>query len=170
VGPASNFKVGGPGTVPCFGIAGSSFAKVADCVAALPAACVAAAAAEPNGPGGTTGTSSLDTLGCYMEGNSVIVPPAQGTYGSMGRDVLVDHPFSEWDFSATKNWKFKERFSAQFRAEFFNILNRTQYASPSSNPDAPSTFGQAQATPSSGNPVLGDGGPRTVQLGLKFIF
>jgi hypothetical protein len=53
---------------------------------------------------------------------------------------------------------------------YIHILNRTQYASLSSHPDAPSTFGQSQPTPNSGAPVLGGGGPREVQLSLKSIF
>jgi hypothetical protein len=31
-------------------------------------------------PGSSSGLASLNAFGCYMEGNSVIVPPAQGTF------------------------------------------------------------------------------------------
>jgi len=66
----------------------------------------------------------------------------------------------------------------QFRAEFFNLFNWTEYAIPSSGGLDPSSgagsgsngFGQINATPNSGNPVLGSGGPRTVQFGLKLSF
>jgi hypothetical protein len=138
----------------------------------LPAACVAAAAAEPAGPGRTTGTASLGTLGCYMQGNSVIVPPAQGTFGSMARDHLRGKAFYQWDLGVSKIWKFKERYSAQFKGEFFNLLNMTNYASaPNLNPAAPSSFGQAQTTPNGSNPTaIGSGGPRQIQLDLKFTF
>jgi hypothetical protein len=88
----------------------------------------------------------------------------------MGRDSLRAQPFSQWDLSILKDFKFRDRFTAQFRAEAFNILNTTHYALPSSNPAAPNTFGQSQSTPDVGNPVIGSGSPREVQLGLKLIF
>ncbi len=181
VGKPSDFKIGYAGPAPCWGVTGSSFSKAANCtpvpnVASMPALCQSAAAAEPvnpNLPPGTpnaTGTAALAAYGCYMMGNSVIVPPAQGTYGTMGRDVLSAPAFRKWDMSVTKNWKFKERYTAQFRAEFFNVLNHVLYAPPSANLAAPASFGASLATPDSGsNPVLGPG-PRKIQLGLKIIF
>ena len=202
VGSPSAFNVGGPSQLPCFGWAGtgtsnvsingqnytfgkSTFAGQANCqsVTTMPAACVSAAAAEPNSPStvmpGAAGTSAavnntalyqLYSKGCYMAGNSVIVPPAQGTYGTMGRDFLRAKLFAQWDLSVLKDFKIKERLTAQFRAEFYNVLNNTHYALPSSNPAAPNTFGESQSTPDANNPVIGTGGPREVQLGLKLIF
>ncbi len=77
-----------------------------------------------------------------------------------------------WNASITKDWKFKEKLNAQFRAEAFNILNRTQYASASANLGAPNTFGESTNTPdvAKSNPVVGSGGPREIQFGLKFTF
>jgi hypothetical protein len=108
-----------------------------------------------------------------MQGNSVIVAPAQGTFGTMGRDLLRGKGFHEWDMSVSKNWRFRERLNAQFRAEFFNVLNHTNYTpggAAGSSPSAPASFGQSTATPDSGNPVVGTGGPREIQLGLKLNF
>ena len=74
---------------------------------------------------------------------------------------------------------------AQFRAEFFNILNHPTVANPngvafinqagsSTNPSgaAGNAFGILRQTPdvAASNPVLGSGGPRAVQLGLKILF
>ena len=72
--------------------------------------------------------------------------------------------------SIAKSWKFKERLTAQFRAEAFNLINHTQFAQPASNIAAPGTFGIATATPNSNNPIVGEGGPRQIQFGLKLIF
>ena len=61
-----------------------------------------------------------------MRGNSVLFPAALGTYGDATRNIFRDSGFRNWDLSVTKNWKFKERYDAQFRAEFFNVLNHPQ--------------------------------------------
>jgi hypothetical protein len=73
-----------------------------------------------------------------------------------------------------------ERRALQFRAELFNVLNHPNFANPYGvnntfsqvDPSVPRTFGFASATPdvSAGNPVIGTGGPRNIQLGLKFLF
>jgi hypothetical protein len=72
----------------------------------------------------------------------------------------------------TKDWKIKERLTTEFRVEAFNLLNRTEYGTAGLNLGAPSTFGKSQSTPdvSKGNPVVGSGGPREIQLGLKLLF
>jgi hypothetical protein len=116
------------------------------------------------------GLAALANLGCYFENGTAIVPAAQGTYGDMGRDVLRDHPFKETDLSITKSWKIRERLTAQFRGEFFNVFNATEYALPAANLAAPATFGIAASTPNTTSLIFGNGGPRTVQLGLKLLF
>ena len=73
------------------------------------------------------------------------------------------------DFSVAKLWKFKERYNAQFRVEFFNVFNHTDFAAPGTDPSKGS-FGFASGTPDSSNPVLGSGGPRHIQFGLKLTF
>ncbi len=178
-GDPSSFKVGGTGTVPCYGVAGSTFAK-SNCtpeatVAQMPALCQSTASSEPVNaamnlatPGSSSGTASLISLGCYAEGNAVIVPPAQGTFGNMVNGMLRGIPNRQWDFSAVKNWKFTERYNVQFRAEFFNLLNQVNYAGPSAAPNTPATFGQAQSL--AGSALTSSGSPRAIQLALKFIF
>ncbi len=141
-------------------------------------ACAAKALALDGGTPGAT-TAALNLFGCYAAGNSIMIPPALGTFGNMGRNLFRDTGFRDWDFSIAKNWKFTERFAAQFRAEFFNILNHPNFANPYggqngfglNDPSAP-PFGCACATPdvAAANPVIGSGGSRAVQLGLKFTF
>jgi hypothetical protein len=195
VGSSKNFNWGSttqPGGFPCYGIAGSTFASATNCqpvtVANLPAQCVSAASSEPvnaNVPSALTTTGlptgapataqnsglyNLYKYGCYMNNGSVIVPPAQGTYGNMGRDELVGPGMAEWDLSVTKNWTIKERYSAQFRVEGFNITNTTQFAVPQANLSSPSTFGKSQATINAGGISISAGAPRQIQLGLRLTF
>jgi hypothetical protein len=108
-----------------------------------------------------------------------MIPPPQGQFGTMPRNLFPDSGFRNLDFSVAKNWQFGERLHAQFRAEFFNILNHPNFANPYggqngyglNDPGAPN-FGCGCATPdiAAANPAVGSGGPRSVQLGLKFAF
>jgi hypothetical protein len=132
---------------------------------------------------GQLAVASLTNLGCYAMGSSVLVPPAYGSYGKVGVNAFRGFPFYNWDFSIAKEVKFKERLTAQFRAEVFNILNHPNISNPFGGPggdntytdptaDAGASFGFRPQTPdvTSSNPVLGSGGARAVQLGLKLIF
>jgi hypothetical protein len=131
--------------------------------------------------GGTPGpsTASLSTFGCYAKGNSIMIPPPLGQFGNMGRNLFRDSGFRNFDFSIAKNWHFGERVHAQFRAEFFNIFNHPNFANPYGgqngfglNDPSVQPFGCGCATPdvAAANPVIGSGGSRAVQLGLKLAF
>jgi hypothetical protein len=168
VGNPKDFK-SGPAGIPCFGFGGTP------CTATIPQPCIDAATAL-----GPNTLASLNALGCYMEGKSVLIPPAAGTFGTMGRNIFRDTGFRNVDLSLAKNFKWGERFGAQFRVEFFNIFNHPNFANPfggqngwaHNDPSAPGVFGCACATPdvAASNPVIGSGGSRAVQLGLKFTF
>jgi hypothetical protein len=130
-----------------------------------------------SGPQGTVGWSSLANSGCYVMGKSVLTPPAYGTLGNVGKNIFRDTPFRNWDVSVQKNWKFKERLNVQFRAEFFNVLNHPLFGDVgaghlAANDPSAGSLATASATPdqASGNPVLGSGSNRDIQLGLKLIF
>jgi hypothetical protein len=124
---------------------------------------------------------TLESAGCFVKGNSVMVPPKNGTYGTMGRNIFRDTGFKNVDFSVFKDFKFKERFGAQFRVEVFNLFNHPIIANPfgSSNGSqlgndisSANTFGGGGATPdvAAGNPIVGSGSSRVMQLGLKLMF
>ena len=127
--------------------------------------------------------AQLLAFGCYMKGSSVMTPPAPNTFGNMRRNLFRDSGFRDLDMSVTKAWKFGERLKAQFRAEFFNILNHPSFANPYGgtsgygpgafdDPSSIGSFGCGCATPdqAGGNPVVGSGSNRAIQLGLKLIF
>lgn len=126
--------------------------------------------------------ASLASAGCYRVGNSVMTPPAPGTFGTMGRNTFRDSGFDNWDFSSNKIWDLGDRWRAQFRAEFFNLINHPNIANPfggqngwaHNDPSVPGSggFGCGCATPdvAASNPVIGSGGSRAIQLGLKLTF
>ena len=117
----------------------------------------------------------------YVKGNAVMVPPKAGTFGTMGRNTFYDPGFKNVDLSLFKDFKFKERLNAQFRVEFFNVFNHPNLANPyggvvnsaiGNDPSNSSTFGCGCGTPDiiNGNPILGSGSARDMQLGLKLTF
>jgi carboxypeptidase family protein/TonB-dependent receptor-like protein len=156
------------------------------------AACTALATKEigPSVPltvGGTpvptNGITSLENLGCYVQGSSVLLPPAYGTWPQNSRGIFRGPSFHIWDLSITKNIKIRERVAVQFRGEFFNVLNHPTFTNPAGsgvNPTStlfsgsapPNEFGSAAQTLDAGgqNPVVGAGGARSIQLGLKISF
>ena len=142
-------------------------------------ACVAQALSLDGGDPTGLNSTALGAFGCYANGSSIMLPPALGTFGTMGRNIFRDTGFRNWDFSVAKMWKFRERFGVQFRAEFFNILNHPNIANPfggqngwAHNDPSTQSFGCGCATPdvAASNPVIGSGGSRAIQLGLKLSF
>ena len=170
-GKPGDFKSGSTGT-PFFPGTDAPSAPTSN------AACNAKALALDGGSPGAA-TESLAFHGCYAKGNSMMLPPPLGTLGTMGRNIFPDSGFKNLDLSLAKNWHLGERFRAQFRAEFFNIFNHPNLANPYGgqngfgfNDPSAGGFGCGCATPdvAAANPAVGSGGPRSVQLGLKFIF
>jgi hypothetical protein len=125
--------------------------------------------------------TTLAAGGCYVKGNSVMTPPKAGTYGTNGRNTFRDSGFKNVDFSLFKDFKFKERFGAQFRVELFNVFNHPNIANPNGasngsqlgfDPSSTGTFGAGGATPdvASGSPLVSSGSSRLMQIGLKLMF
>ena len=121
--------------------------------------------------------------GCYVSasgGSSAIVPPGLGHFGNMGKNIFRDSGFQNWDLSIFKNFKFKERYGAQFRWEMFNVLNHPLISNPwgsgswlnSGNFLGGANLGAPGSTPDVGygNPLIGSGDARVMQLGLKLTF
>ena len=71
---------------------------------------------------------------------------------------------NNWDFALFKRTRFgpDEKLGLEFRTEFFNLFNRTQFAPPNTSVGS-STFGVVNSTASGTN-------PRLIQFGLKFLF
>jgi len=173
-GPTSAFSNTNQHPIPCYGVLGGC-TPFASTPAATLAACQTSATAPYGGPTTTNGQLALAALAnaaCYVQNGGVLTPPAYGTLGDAGAGFFAGPTYKNVDFSVLKLWKFKERYSAQFRLEFFNLFNRTDFAAPGSNPSSGLSggFGYATNTPDSTNAVLGSGGPRHIQFGLKLAF
>ncbi len=173
----------GPGAGGCTqtsGIFSTTTAFSATQSNAMWAQCLTADGAAP----GSSLPSNLSSLGCYVSGNAVLTPPHQGTFGDMGRNSFRDSGFRDMDFSVFKTFNWKERYSAQFRLEVFNIFNHPIPANPygasngfntGNDPSVgagPGAFGASTSTPdvAAGNPLIGSGSARDLQVGLKLTF
>jgi hypothetical protein len=92
----------------------------------------------------------------------------RASFGTTGRNIFRDSGFHNLDLSVSKNCKFQERLTAEFRAEFFNVLNKPEFANPyggqsgyaNNDPSTGFGFGCGCVTPdqAAANPVLGSGG------------
>ena len=135
---------------------------------------------QPSGVALADWVSNLQSFGCFTEGSGVLTPPMPGTFGTMRRNLFRGPGYRNWDFSLVKNFTIHERFVVQFRGEFFNILNHPNFTNPygvggqlgAVDPSSPGNFGFSGETPdvAAANPVMGSGGPRAIQLGLKLKF
>ncbi|HEV2401912.1 MAG TPA: TonB-dependent receptor [Candidatus Sulfotelmatobacter sp.] len=168
LGNPSDFKAGRGVGIPFYGPGDPN----------MPSGCAASAAAVDGSVPGAQ-TAALNLFGCYAQGNSVMMAPPLGHFGNMRRNMFSDNGFRDFDFSLGKNFHFGERYRLQFRAEFFNILNHPNFANPYGgqngfglNDPSVQPFGCGCATPdvAAANPAVGSGGPRSIQLGAKFVF
>ena len=115
--------------------------------------------------------------------------PGTRHFGNMGRNSLRGPAFKQWDLALYKSFNITEHAVLQVRAEIFNALNHPNFASPflpNFIADAGQTGsyglkGNREVTTGGfvlgatgdvgvGNPFLGGGGPRGIQLAAKVTF
>lgn len=107
----------------------------------------------------------------YINLSCFSVPANLQLLGTSRRNTIIGPGLVDWDFSAFKNnliSSISDRFNVQFRAEIFNITNRSDFNSPTDNEDI---FDQT------GAPVGAAGAidstsmtSREIQFALKVIF
>ncbi|HEY3707174.1 MAG TPA: carboxypeptidase-like regulatory domain-containing protein [Terracidiphilus sp.] len=90
-----------------------------------------------------------------------------GTYGNVSRDSLLGPGLTNVDFSVSKNTRFTERTGLQFRAEFFNLLNHTNFLTPNPVVYASATTG---ISPTAGVITTTATTSRQIQFGAKLQF
>ena len=104
----------------------------------------------------------------YVKTQCLAFPVPNNRWGTLGRNVLIGPGLAKLDFSVFKNnhiRRISENFNVQFRAEFFNILNRANFASPTDNLNV---FDQAgNPVPSAGLITSTQTTSRQIQFALK---
>ena len=125
-------------------------------------------------------------LSTGFDGAAASCTPGTRHFGNEGRNSLIGPAFRQMDFSIFKNTKITERLKLELRFEAYNLLNHPNFASPLwpnflSDPTLTNSFGSngrlqgylpisVTADVGAGYPVLGGGGPRSLQVAAKFIF
>jgi hypothetical protein len=101
--------------------------------------------------------------------------PASGTIGNAGRDTLFGPGLADLDFSLAKSKTIHEGLHAQFRAEFFNVLNRANFTTPkavvySAGPNPKTPTAAPTESPTAGVVTATSTTSRQIQFGLKLLF
>jgi hypothetical protein len=126
------------------------------------------AGSRPNVVAGCSKGSPLSGRGQLNEwfNTACFTAPADFTFGNESRTdpTLRGSGVKNFDFALFKGTRFgpDEKLRIEFRTEFFNLFNRTQFAPPNTSVTS-SNFGVVSSTYPGTN-------PRLIQFGLKFAF
>jgi hypothetical protein len=133
--------------------------------------------------------SNFQSFGPLLGNAAEFVAPRGLTFGDAGRNFLNNPSRLNFDFSLLKHLKVTEGSEIEFRAEFFNIFNHTEFRI--YDPDNPGGSGNnvvsCYAGPQYSAGFQASGGadcvtgasflhpldahrPRTIQFGLKWSF
>ena len=98
-------------------------------------------------------------MGYWIDPSNISDPPA-GSFGNIPHALCCGPALSNTDLAIEKETTLTERWKTEFRAEFYNAWNHTQFANPDGN-FSDLTFGQILKTRED---------PRVIQFGLKVFF
>ncbi|HEX4277071.1 MAG TPA: TonB-dependent receptor [Bryobacteraceae bacterium] len=114
---------------------------------------------RPNVSGQGIDQSQGQLVNSYFAGYAFTTPPASAPFGNLGRDAFRGPDFWQLDTGINKSFAVKEGIRLQFRSEFFNILNKTNFSPPTATTTS-SAFGTIRSTFA----------PRQIQFALKLLF
>jgi len=90
---------------------------------------------------------------------AAFAPNPAGTFGTSGRNIVEGPGVASVDLGLRKSIAIREQRRVEFRAEFFNALNRVNLDDPNTNRGS-ALFGR----------ITSAGAPRVVQLALRYVF
>jgi hypothetical protein len=91
---------------------------------------------------------------------ALFAPNTVGTFGNTGKNFLRGPGLFNTDTALLKNTNLSERYTLQFRAEFFNAFNSVNFNGPPDNILTDTAFGQLTSAAD----------PRILQFALKLLF
>ncbi|HLK65651.1 MAG TPA: TonB-dependent receptor [Bryobacteraceae bacterium] len=116
---------------------------------------------RPNLVGDPTGQTGPAMLDHYWNSAAFAIPSVNAPYGNLSRNAFRMPNFWQWDLGVDKSFKIpaREGMALQFRSEFFNILNHTNFGPPTCD-ITNAAFGTIRSTFP----------PRQIQFALKLLF
>ena len=96
--------------------------------------------------------------------------PAPGTLGNLQRDFLWGPGTVDLNYAVMKETAIKERVRLQFRAEFFNLFNHSNYALPNASAFVQTPNGGGAPNPTFGRITGTTTSSRQIQFALKLLF
>ncbi len=123
---------------------------------------------------GATACTAVTTPPCksFLNPAAFAVNPTYASnpalaYGNVIKGSFVGPRYTDWDAALFRDFLFPEKVDLQFRAEYFNLANHTNFGDPGTSVGTPSTFGKISGT-TSNNGFVSE--PRIAQLSLKLMF
>jgi len=174
-GAGTAFGTNGTGTTSGFGRAqicpGMTYANIA-----TPGGIESRLGGYSGGPGYFNASAFCPAPAIMPDGVTVTTQAACPTcatlFGNSGVGILLGPGQFNFDSTLSKQFKIAERYSLQFRAEFFNLFNHPQFngISPGSGTGGTTPF-LPQPFNAGGSTIVDTSvNPRVIQLGLKFYF
>ena len=116
---------------------------------------------RPNLVGDPTRPGGVSMIDQYWNKAAFAMPTADKPFGNLGRNALRGPNFWQWDLGLNKRFQIpaREGMALQFRSEFFNFLNHTNFGSPTGDITS-AAFGTIRSTLP----------PRQIQFALKLMF
>jgi hypothetical protein len=116
---------------------------------------------RPNLVGDPTGATGPARIDQYFNKAAFAIPPANAPFGNLSRNAFRTPDFWQWDLGVNKDFRIpvREGMRLQFRSEFFNLLNHTNFVAPNAD-ITNAAFGTIRSTYI----------PRQIQLALKLVY
>ena len=114
---------------------------------------------RPNVSGSAISQSSSAMINNYFAGYTFTAGTPQQPFGNLARNAFRAPSFEQWDLAVDKTFRIRERINLQFRSEFFNVLNHTNFLIPDPRVND-AAFGTIRSTYP----------PRQIQFAMKLLF
>jgi hypothetical protein len=105
--------------------------------------------------------------GVYWFNPAAFAAPPDGSYGNTGRAIFRLPGVHQWDVTLSKNWYTPGGLRFQFRADFINAFNITQYDPATIQNTCTAAADLACTTTGRFGQLTGTRAPREIQLGVR---
>lgn len=125
---------------------------------------------DPNAAVDPVSNLRTHTVAEWFNTHAYTLAPA-GRFGNLGRNTVTGPRYVDLDLTLAKNFPIHERFSGQFRAESFNLLNHPNFFNPLSNGvQYTGTYNAAGVSTSGFGAITQANDPRDLQFSLRLLF